>query len=133
MIGVIIMLSMANISFANWLAEETEKRGWSYRELGRRAELSSGAVSQVITQRSLPGLDFCTGVARAFNLPAEVVLRKASLLPPEPEETVNSRELLYIFHQLDDKDQERILRIARTFLEANKEKVVISEEKPVVA
>jgi hypothetical protein len=80
-----------------------------------------------------PGPEFCTSVASALQVPPEGVFRRAGLLPPKPEETPTSRELLYMFMQLDDQDQERILSITRTFLEEKKERVIIGGEEPAAA
>lgn len=33
-----------------------------------------------------PGLEFCVGVARAFKVPPELVLRLAGLIPPLPDD-----------------------------------------------
>jgi transcriptional regulator with XRE-family HTH domain len=72
--------------FVNWLGQQLERRGWSYQDLADRAGFSRSGVSLVMTQRQGPGLDFCKGVARAFHLPPEYVLRKAGLLPPSTED-----------------------------------------------
>jgi transcriptional regulator with XRE-family HTH domain len=105
------------VDITQWLVEEVNKRGWSFRELGRRAGLSSGAISKVITGVSLPGWEFCRRVARAFNVPPEKVFRLAGLLPPEPRETTNMREITHLFSQLSPEDQERFIAFVRTFLE----------------
>ena len=73
------------------------------------------------------------GIAKALGVPLETILRKVGLLQPQPEETPTSRELLYMFMQLDDQDQERILSITRTFLEEKKERVIIGGEEPAGA
>jgi transcriptional regulator with XRE-family HTH domain len=105
------------VDITQWLVEEVNRRGWSFRELGRRAGLSSGAISKVITGISLPGWEFCRKVAWAFNVPAETLFRLAGLLPPEPEETTNMREMSHLFSQLSPEDQERFIFFVRTFLE----------------
>ena len=105
------------MDITQWLIEEVNKRGWSFRELGRRAGLSSGAISKVITGVSLPRWEFCRKVALAFNVPAEKVFRLAGLLPPEPKETTNMREMKHLFSQLSPKDQKRFIVFVRTFLE----------------
>ena len=105
------------MDITQWLIEEVNKRGWSFRELGRRAGLSSGAISKIITGVSLPRWEFCRKVALAFNVPAEKVFRLAGLLPPEPKETTNMREMKHLFSQLSPKDQKRFIVFVRTFLE----------------
>lgn len=64
-----------------WLSKELRDRGWSYRELGRRAGLSNSAVTVVMNQKSGAGPNFCASIARALGMPPEEVFRKAGLLP----------------------------------------------------
>ena len=64
-----------------WLSEELKKRGWSYRELGRRAGLSNSAVVVVMNNKSGAGPSFCQAIAGALGLPIEEVYRLAGLLP----------------------------------------------------
>ena len=111
------------MNITQWLIEEVNKRGWSFRELGRRAGLSSGAISKVITGVSLPRWEFCRKVALAFNVPAEKVYRLAGLLPPEPEETTNMREINHLFSQLSTEDQKRFIFFVRTFLKPRSDPV----------
>ena len=68
-------------NFASWLVEEIETRGWTIRELARRAGLTHVTISNVINGARNPGVEFCLGVARAFHEPPEVVFRRAGLLP----------------------------------------------------
>jgi transcriptional regulator with XRE-family HTH domain len=102
--------------FVEWLVEEVGKRGWSFRYLGQRAQLSSAAISRVTTGAALPGWEFCRRVAQALNEPPEKIFRLAGLLSPEPEETAIFREMAYLFSQLSPDDQKRIVSLVRSFL-----------------
>jgi transcriptional regulator with XRE-family HTH domain len=106
--------------FSQWIISEVEKRGWSYNELGRRAGVSGSTVSLVLNHQANPGLDFCTGVARAFGVRAEDVLARAGLIPAPPEETTTSRELMAMFAQLGNEDQERVMEIVRALRDAER-------------
>ena len=64
-----------------WLNEEIQDRGWSIRELARRAGITHAAISHVLNGSRQPGSGFCTAIARALQLPAEEVFRRAGLLP----------------------------------------------------
>ena len=79
------MLTMGNKEFTDWLDQEVQERGWTFRELGRRAELSSGAVSKVMTGVVNPTWEFCAKIARALEMPEVEVFRRAGLLPVLPE------------------------------------------------
>ena len=115
------MLSIMSMDFADWLTEEVEKRGWSFRELARRAGLSSGAISQITTQRSFPGPEFCTGVARAFRIPPEEVFRRAGLLPPLPETEKKKQSVWLRFTRLTPEQQDLILTTMEAWVRENRQ------------
>lgn len=79
------MLIMGSKEFTTWLSEEVKQRGWTFRELGRRAGLSSGAISKVMTGTTDPTWEFCTKIAEAMEMSSVDVFRQAALLPPIPE------------------------------------------------
>lgn len=47
-----------------WLIQSLETRGWSQRELARRASISQSSVSDVLSQKRLPTWDFCAAIAQ---------------------------------------------------------------------
>jgi transcriptional regulator with XRE-family HTH domain len=90
----------------DWLSNQMEARGWGYNELARRAGLSSGTVSNVMAERSNPGLDFCVGVAGALGESPEYVLRMAGLLPAVESSEGREERALHAFRQLSPDQQE---------------------------
>lgn len=98
-----------------WLSEELEQRGWSHRELARRAGLSQAAISTVIAGQRKAGWDFCASIARAFNEPPLRVFQLAGLLPPAPvdEEAPELRELWNLVQDMSPAEREEILKYAR--------------------
>lgn len=71
-------------------------------------------------------------IARVFDLSDVQVLRRANLLEQVPEGTITSREMMYMFLQLSEEDQDHVMDIVRTFL-AKRGRVVIGGEKPASA
>jgi transcriptional regulator with XRE-family HTH domain len=63
--------------FVDWLNEELNERGWGQNELARRAGVSGGSISHIVNRRKNPGFDVCVGIAEAFSMPPEAVLRRA--------------------------------------------------------
>ena len=96
---------------SEWITEELNTRGWSIRELARRAELSHATINGVLSGTANPGLDFCKGVARALHVAPEDVIRKAGLLPYIPPDVHQSDELLHYFTQLPNEDRQRIITL----------------------
>ena len=70
-----------NDEFIAWLVSEMDTRGWSQSETARRGKISSQMINAVVNRQTGVGVPFCTGVARAFNVPVEEVLRRAGILP----------------------------------------------------
>jgi transcriptional regulator with XRE-family HTH domain len=111
--------------FTNWLLEELNKRGWSRSEAARRGEISASMFDKVINGHAAPGLDFCTGVARAFGIPRpEDVMIRAGLLPPIPKETERLREVNTLFAQLSDDEQEMMITQIRALVGRKREPIV---------
>jgi transcriptional regulator with XRE-family HTH domain len=83
-----------------WLGQQLEQRAWSSSELARRAGISQSSVSNVLTGKQVPGLEFCKGVAKALDMQPEEMLRLAGHLPPMPEPVVEEREAVRLLRAL---------------------------------
>lgn len=70
-------------AFVTWLNAELDRRGWPRSEAARRGEISESMWSKVISGYANPGIDFCRGVSRAFNVPLDEVFRLAGILPAQ--------------------------------------------------
>jgi transcriptional regulator with XRE-family HTH domain len=103
-------------TFAEWLQSELDERGWSRLEAAKRGKISASIFDKVINGYSQPGLKFCVGIARAFNVPAETVLRRAGLLPLRSDDTEIRREAMYLFDQLDEETQKTFITILRGYV-----------------
>src|SRR5215471_16824212 len=72
--------------FAEWFNHQLRQHGWTQGKLiaqsgnTKEERLSSAAVSRYSTGKMLPDAASCQKIARAFNVPVELVLRKASLI-----------------------------------------------------
>jgi transcriptional regulator with XRE-family HTH domain len=100
--------------FTEWLKQESEERGWSFREIARRGGLSSGAISNVMTGNALPGWELCVGVAQAFDVAPEVVFRKAGLLPPLPPAVEEEQEMVGILRNLPASVRDTVITMLRS-------------------
>lgn len=91
---------------SDFLYEELERRGWSKRELARRAGVSNTQVTDVMNERTNPGADFCIAIARALGESPEAIMRLAEILPPLPSAVAKEREVISLFHRLDEHKQQ---------------------------
>ncbi|MCW5877753.1 MAG: helix-turn-helix transcriptional regulator [Anaerolineales bacterium] len=102
-------------AFVDWILQEMETRSWSQAELSRRSRVSESHISHVLSGRRGPQIGFCKGIAKAFEMPPELVLRKAGLLPPVREEAGSQTlEWQHIFSQArDDEERRQLLEVAQ--------------------
>jgi transcriptional regulator with XRE-family HTH domain len=100
--------------FGEWLQEELEKRGWTQAELARRAKLTRGGISSLISGRNHPTAQTCVALARALDLPAETVLKAADLLPelPAPENDPTLGQLVDLMRRMTPEEREEVLAYA---------------------
>lgn len=68
-----------NDKLAEFLNKALNNRGWSQRELARRADLSITTVSDVIQGKRKPSYRFCIVIARVLNEPPDDILKLAGL------------------------------------------------------
>ncbi len=104
---------MGNEAFVQWLAERLEEEGWKGNELARRAGLSSGTISKVMTQAVMPTWEFCLAISRALRLRPEVVFRKAGLLPSRPAAVEEEEEVTNILRDLPANVRETVVTMLR--------------------
>lgn len=83
---------MMGADFRDWLVFELKDRGWSQSEAARRGEISASLVQQVMSGTSRPGKRFYQGVARAFGIPVEEVMRRAGELPGQIDVIPEARD-----------------------------------------
>ncbi|NJN96561.1 MAG: helix-turn-helix domain-containing protein [Anaerolineales bacterium] len=97
-----------------WASEATKKRGWSYRELARRAGISHSLISKVFSDDMPPSADFCIKIASALSESPEKVLRLAGILPSSPASDNDTlQELIELARNLPPEDQKELLDYAR--------------------
>jgi transcriptional regulator with XRE-family HTH domain len=104
---------MRSAELTDWLNQQAEDRGWSYREMARRAGLSHSAISNVTSGNALAGWDFCLGIGRALGEDPVYVFRLAGLLPPAPAAVEEEREVLGILRRLPATVRSTVVTILR--------------------
>jgi len=102
-----------------WLVNQLKEKGWTHRELGRRAGVSGAAVSRVISGDQNPGWDFCAAMAKVFGEKPEKMFRLAGLLPgpsdstkEEPSQEDMLRELYDTLLRKQDNDNRKKREVA---------------------
>lgn len=98
---------------ADWVITQIEQRGWSQRELSRRAGLSQAHISNVLNRVAAPGADFCVAIARALDVQPEYTLRLAGILPTLPADHAREDRLLHAFRLLKPAQKEMAIASIR--------------------
>ena len=109
-------------NFPDWLNEQISMRGWSLNELARRAGVSVSSVSLVLSGQRKAGPDFCNGIARAINVPADQVFRLAGILPSLPSADAQFEQARHYFNQLTESEKDMVLAYMRTVVEMKERK-----------
>lgn len=102
---------------STWLISELKHRGWSQRELGRRAETSHTTISEVISGQRAPTYDFCAAIATPLERSPIEMFQLAGLIPDLSEDDwtneVSLLELVEITKRLSYQDRLELLRYAK--------------------
>lgn len=99
------------------VTQELDKRGWSYRELARQADISNALVSRVLSGDMPASADFCIKIANTLEVSPETVLRLAGILPPaspaSPSDDSTLQELVELARNLPPEQRKEALRYIR--------------------
>ncbi len=100
-----------------WIKRMLQEKGWSMRELSRRAGLSAPYISNVLAGKQEPGMKFYQGIGKAFDLTLSQVERLDSegIAPDDLEsldDTLTLREAYEIMSRLNSQQQRELIRYA---------------------
>ncbi len=90
----------AGVDFAEWLANELCKRGWTQGTLEQRSNVSKSEVSRLINGKQ-PSVYACRTIALAMGVPLDVVLIQAGILDRPPDYDEQDQKLLAKFKRLN--------------------------------
>ena len=108
--------------FLPWLDTRLRDLDLNDQKLAIKAHIAPSVLSKARSGTQGIGWDAGVALARAINIPPEVMLRKLELLPmsSQGKHTALVDEILHIFPDLSEADQEEVLQIARLKLERRK-------------
>jgi transcriptional regulator with XRE-family HTH domain len=106
-----------NDEFVAWLVDEMDSRGWSQSETARRGKISSGMINMVVNRQSGVGVPFCRGIARAFGISVEEVMRRAGILPQSGELLPEVRDWNERLEYLTAEDRARAIGMMEQVLQ----------------
>jgi transcriptional regulator with XRE-family HTH domain len=80
-----------------------EKRGWGMAVTARRASLSHPVISDIVNLQAQPTFETCVGLAKAFEMPPEEVLRRANMLSSHSDARLQT--LIDLYNNLSPQDR----------------------------
>jgi len=104
------------MDFADWLVEEMRRRDWSQANLAKKTGISRGGISNLINRVRQPSPKTCRAISHAFDMPVDLVLQKAGILPTgnNSDEDPLIRMITHLSSQLDPEDREEIIAFIQT-------------------
>jgi transcriptional regulator with XRE-family HTH domain len=108
------------MNYIDWIEGELRKREWSRSDLSRKSGITTAQISRVLNGDQNPGHVFHEGMARAFNVPLETVLRAAKVLQPVSERDALKEDFNLNFNDLTPDEQRIVASIVKGMKEAKK-------------
>ena len=113
---------LQNEAFVKWLDAALKQRSWTYSELAGRAGISQSGLSRAISGKKGIGCDMCIKIALALNVPIEIPLRLAEILPPlTNNDSPLASEASEIINNLSPELQDIALDLLRTLYRRNQD------------
>jgi len=88
---------------AKFIVEQARILGWSQNEVAKRSGMSSAAMSNIISKGVIPTPANCVRIAKALDVPPEVVLRLAGYVRLPESMDDEEATLLSDFAKLDER------------------------------
>jgi transcriptional regulator with XRE-family HTH domain len=97
--------------FTDWLQGELNQRSWDAAKLAQSSGITAAQLSKILLGMQKPGIKTCTLIAKAFNIPDVVVLRKANILQSDPKSKVDELDIkiLYLLKDMPRELKEEVL------------------------
>lgn len=110
------------MELTRWLIEELERRGWTQRELARRADTTSTTVSDVINGKRRPTWEFCEKIAQALGEPPTRLFRLAGLLTTPALDDATAQQILDTLRDMTHEERSDVLEYAKMRYRRGREK-----------
>ena len=89
-------------------------------EFARLCKKSPAVISRILNNERKPAPETLKAIARALNLPWEVVFARAFSISPNTPDTEYEKQIVNLLKQLSQEDKEEILELLRFKAERKK-------------
>lgn len=100
---------MVTMNLTEWINEQLRERGWSMRELARRADVSHATISNVMNGQTQPGTSLCVKLAVALDVSTDYVLRLGGFLPPATTDAEDEAQILSYWREAPPESRPTVL------------------------
>jgi transcriptional regulator with XRE-family HTH domain len=115
--------------FSEWLSSVLRDRDLTQSGLASKAKINRAVISKAINKSSLPSPETCRAIAKALNIPEEIVLEKAGYLSSQTPDNEQIKKIAHLVSQMDDLDKRDVLEYAELVLRRSQRRDLISEFK----
>ena len=110
-------------SFWDWAEKRLDALDLSWYRVEKLYGLANATVSKRARERLPPTQITCEAIAHAFQMDKEEVFRIAGILPSKtPQSDKQAQQVLFLFNNLTPADQERLVIIMHSFIEAREQR-----------
>ena len=110
-------------SFWKWAEKELDTLGLSWYRVEQLSGRANATISKRARERLPPTQITCEAIAHAFQMDKEEVFRIAGILPSKtPQSDKQAQQVLFLFNNLTPADQERLVIIMHSFIEAREQR-----------
>lgn len=100
-----------------YLSRELKNKNLNQADLARMAGTTEATISRIIREERQPSIPMCHAIAKALNVPANVILSKAGIVATESNYTDLVKTIAYKVSALPEKDQAVVLKIVEALAE----------------
>ena len=113
---MVTLYCLMETNLPEWLIDKMKERSITAAELSRKSGISAQQISRLLAgQRGVSEVSL-RAISEALNIPPEVAFRVAGFLPPAPEQTQQTEQLVYLFERLNEKDRQTIIDMMQFLL-----------------
>ena len=119
------------IELISWLSTELDTKGWSQRELAKRAGISQATVSQVLSQQQRPTWDFCAQIAGPLGISVDQAFILAGLKRRPPPAVEEESEFVAIIRELPAYTRDIVLTMVKALGQGSATVAAIRQMTPL--
>lgn len=115
-------LMVNKVDFQNWLQTAMDNMGWGQTDLATRAGVDRQMVYGWLKQGKKPNEDSLQRIAKAFDVPPEVVYRAAGMKLSPTSIPTDIQQAVHEMEDLNNQDREEVVAYIRMLKNLRKKK-----------